>query len=283
MHIFFLMLPLIFGFSSYASDDRTIALHAEMVANTKPNLTEETNPILYALVRELTEKAVMPMPRYISTFSAQYLVAPKDGGALSTVTRDMNAYVDVLGDLYVCRDLLTTLSYEEIQGVVAIALAQKKINKPLKMAGVFVGTLGATLASVYCLNKYYDGALLNFFAPAKTNFGHFGYYRTLDTREREFKGVALLLLLPSFCTMTLAANYLQKSIDTNAAGIADTQKVIAALRALNKVRDMYEKEGFFSRLADACGIKEFFKLIFYPVRSYTTEERIAYLTELQNS
>jgi hypothetical protein len=194
----------------------------------------------------------------------------------------MNAYIDVLGDLYVCHDLLTTLSYEEIQGVVALALAQKKVNKPLKMVGVFVGTLGATLASVYCLNKYYDGALLNFFAPAKTNFGRFDYYRTLDTRERELKAVAWLLLLPSVCTTCLAANYLQKSVDINAADITDAQKIIAALHAIDKVRDMYEKEGFFSRLAGACGVKDFFKCIFYPVRGYTTEERVAYLTELQN-
>lgn len=264
---------------SEATDDLTVLMHTEIATHPNTILTEETHPILYAMVRKLTEQAHVEMPRYISTFNAQYMKVPKDGGVISTETRNMNAYVDILGDLYLCLDLLKTLSYEEIQGVVALALAQKNMGEPLKLAGVFATTLGATIVGVYCLNKYYNNALVNFFIPNKTDY----YYRTFDTREQELKVISTVLLFPSMCTTIVAANYMRKAIDINAAAMVGKQKIIDAIRAIDKINNMDKKEGFLSRMAEKIRLKEFFKAIFYPVRGYTSEERIAYLTALQNA
>lgn len=274
-----LILPfLIYSLTSYAEDSLTVLMHAEIATHQNPILTEETHPTIYAMVKELTEMAHIAMPRYISTFNAQYMVAPKDGGAISTEIGNMNAYVDLLGDLHLCLELLETLSYEEMQGVVALALAQKNMREPLKMAGVFAGTLGATILAVYCLNNYYNNAIVNYFISNETDY----YYRTLDTRKQEFKGVLGLLLLPSVCTTIVAGNYMRKAIDIDAAAIVGAQKIIDAIRAIDKVHNTYAKEGFLSRIVENIRLKNFFKTVFYPLRSYTSEERIAYLAALQN-
>jgi hypothetical protein len=74
-------------------------------------------------------------------------------------------------------------------------------------------------------------------------------------------------------------NNLQKTIDLAATRLTDTPKVIAGIAALSKMTDNYVKENLLSRLAGALNLKPLLRTLFYPVRAFTTEERIAYLEQ----
>ena len=52
--------------------ERTEALHAEAKEHKHPNLTQDSHPVLYGMVKNLTTKANIPMPRYITTHGAEY-------------------------------------------------------------------------------------------------------------------------------------------------------------------------------------------------------------------
>ena len=264
---------------AYASQEKTDAIRVEIGTHQNPNFTQETHPTVYEMVRELAEKANVEMPRYISMFNAEYAVVPRDGGVVTKGVHTMHAYVDVLGDLYICRELLMKLSYEELQGVIALALAEKNINTPLKLTYVFAGTLGLTIAAAYCLNKYYDGKILGYFMSNKTDY----YHRTFEGRRTESKLVAAILVGPAVWTTNVSAHYFQKHVDINAAKIVDASCVISAIKGIDKVTDTYVKEGFFSRIAGKLKLKELCNYILYPIRGYTSEERIAYLMALENA
>ena len=263
---------------SYAqtSSERTDALRSEIVAHNNPNCTAETHPTFYGMVQELVTKAQVPMPRYITMFNAEYAVVSPDTGVVYRETRDMNAYVTLLGDLYICRELVLDLSYEEIEGVVALALAEKKIGKSKKLACIAAGTVAATAASLYCLNNYYEWGLGRLFSRDDC------YSRSYHMHRRRH-GAELLVgicIVPPIITTTIFANHLQKQIDIDATQITDVQRVIGAIKGISKVTDAYVQEGILSRIADRLYLKRVWNTVFYPIRAFTPEERIAYLEQL---
>jgi hypothetical protein len=255
---------------SYAGtySERTNALHSEIAAHNNPNLTAETHPTFYGMVQELVIKAQVPMPRYITTFNAEYAVVSPDSGVIHREVRDLNAYVTILGDLYICRELLLDLSYEEIEGIVALALAEKKMGKLTKLACIATGTVAVTAASLYCLNNYYElGTLF---------FGDDYYHRRGNSAEV----LVGLCIIPPIITTKIFANHMQKQIDIDATQITDVQRVIGAIKGICKVTDAYVQEGFLSRIADCLHLKRVWNTVFYPIRAFTPEERIAYLEQL---
>lgn len=255
---------------------RTNALRSEIVAHNNPNLTAETHPTFYGMVESLVIKAQVPMPRYITMFNAEYAVVSPDTGAVSREVHDMDAYVTLLGDLYICRELFLDLSYEEIEGVVALAFAEKKMGKPTKLACIAAGTVAVTAASLYCLNKYYELRL-------GTSFFSDEYYHQSHCMRRRGNGAELLVglcIVPSLITTKIFANHLQKQIDIDATRITDVQRVISAIKGICKVTDAYVQEGFLSRIAGQLNLKRVWNMVFYPIRAFTPEERIAYLEQL---
>ncbi|MCL5875177.1 MAG: hypothetical protein M1114_01765 [Candidatus Dependentiae bacterium] len=253
-----------------SSLEKTNALRQEIASCGNPNLTQETHPIIYNMVQELTAKGNVPTPRYITMFDAEYTRISEHGVAYRVV-RDMKAYVDLLGDLYICHEVLANLSYEEIEGVIAIAIAEKAQNRAAKVALAGTGTFGLTLASVYGLNKQYNLQL------GSTVMKSYNAYHCRQDRDDLFKAVAGLLILPSLITSIVLSNNLQKEIDLRAARLTDIRNVRNGIKALRKLKESYVKESVLSRIATMLNLKTIANTISYPIRSYSSEERIDYL------
>lgn len=271
-NILFVLIFTVFSYS-YASQDKTEALHMEAKNHKNPNITQETHPVLYDMVRNLVIKANVAMPKYITTHGAEHSVVTREGLVYKTAS-NMTAWTDVLGDLHICHEILTDLSYDEVEGIVAIAIAEKAINKPGKLAMVGVGTFALTATSIYFLNKYFNLGLGSFLG------GH--RYSTIQDREDRFVILMWLTLAPALLATKLTDNNLQKLIDTDATKLKDVQQIIAGIKSLSKLEETYIKEGFFSRIANALKLKSIYNTIFYPIRAFTLEERVQYLEDLKN-
>lgn len=268
---------LMFNVSSYiaGADYRTEALHAEVSNNKNPILTRDTHPVLYAMVENLAAAAHTNMPRYISVYGAQGLFVARSG-TVYTTTKHIGAWIDVAGDLHICHEILTDLPYEEVEGVIAVALAEKASNKPATLACIGAGTFAATLAGVYCLNKAYDLKLGSFLSYVFND-----RYSCYSAKQDTIEALCFLLILPAMLAVNITANNLQKSIDIKATEFASVQRVIDGIKGIVKLKDMYTKENMLSRIATALKLKSIYNFLFYPVRAYTEDERVDYLSSLE--
>lgn len=252
------------------NEEKTIALRKELIENDNPNLTKETHPTLHKILEKMTQKAGAEMPRYVTLFSTEQPKVSKDGMVRRT-NLPIQAYVDALGDLYICTEILTDLSYNEIKGILAVAISEKVANRPLKLVGIGTGTFGISSALLYCANKKYN-----------LHLGSYIYYeRDYQRRQDAIEAITGLLMIPTLITTGIVYNNLQKNIDIQATKYTKTQHVIDGIAAIERIKDRYYKEGIFSRIADMLNIKQVARTIFYPVRSFTTAERIEYLKNEQ--
>ena len=270
--------------SLYASDYEklTSLLHHEEASHVIPNVNEKTHPVLYSMVQDIAQRAQVPMPRYITLFNAEYAVVT-DQGVVARQVHHLNAYVDILGDLYICRELIAHLSYQELEGVVAVALSEKAVNKPLKMLGVGVATWAATVAMIRMLDNYYQWSSNSNIATgvvaSQTYHAHpnFTLRASISRRTDLMVNACFGAIIPAAFAAGVYGNHLQETIDREAVKVTDVHNIINGIAGAEKITDAYEKENIFVRLAGALGIKEAIKTIFYPVRAYSPEERIAYL------
>lgn len=249
--------------------EKTVALHNEILAHGNPNITQETHPILYEMVESLIKKAHVSMPKYITLFSSEYVTVSRYG-RVNKSFNDFDAHVDALGDLYICTEALLDLSYEEIEGVIATAVAEKSLNTGQTLVFVAVGTFGATLATVYFLNSYYKLKLGTFISEGLEH--HHPY-----DRQNFIEGIVLISITPAAIVTKLVSNNMQKSIDIKAAELVGAQNIINGIKGIARVKDSYVKENFFSRIATFLKLKEVSNFLFYPIRASTPEERIYYL------
>ena len=68
-NIYMLSLILSFAHAIGASNaEKTDLLRAEVAAHKNPHIAQETHPTLYALVQELSSKAGITMPEYITLY-----------------------------------------------------------------------------------------------------------------------------------------------------------------------------------------------------------------------
>ncbi len=266
IRILIIALLLVGNVSAHNTASLTQALHKEIANCKHQNLNEQDHPTIFKLVRALTTQAHTSMPQYISTFSANGNMVLNNGSVHRTVST-INAYFDLLGDLHICHDILTDLSYDEIQGIIAVAIAKNMLT--LKVVVASCATLGSTVGLCYFLNKYLNLGLESTIADIFTSS------RLTETDKQNI--LLCSIILPIFITCRMSSNYLQKSTDMKAATIADTNRVIDGIIGLQKVREKYIKENFFSRIAKKLNIKKVCDILFYPVRSFNDEERIAYL------
>jgi hypothetical protein len=248
------------------SANRTQMLHYEAISHKNPNITEKTHPVLYAMIQRLAAAADVAMPRYITLHGAECAVVDQNG-IVRRASNDITAWTDGLGDMHICYELLTDLSYEEIEGIVAIALAEKKEHKPVKLLTVGALTFGATVALVCCLNHEY-GLHLGSFLFSETNN---------PNPEDLLKAFLCGMVIPALVATKLASNNLQKKIDFTAAQLAPISHVIDGIRARLRLERSYFKEGLLSRIAAALHLRSIYNILFYPVRAFTDEERIDYL------
>lgn len=249
-------------------DNLTYLVRKEMATHNNPNLSLETHPTVYSMVRELAEKANVTMPKYITLYGAEYDMVARYGTVHRNV-HEIKAHVDILGDLYICREILTILPYQDIEGIVAIAMAEKAINQPAKLAVTGVTTFGLTVTAVYLLNKYRKLGIGSFFNSGNCD----------QDLENRIVLAFLALITPALLTTKIHANNLQKTIDLDATELTDSQNVINGIKGLSKITDTYVKENVFSRIATALDLKKIYNTLFYPVRAFTSEERIAYLEQ----
>ena len=174
------------------------------------------------------------------------------------------------GDLHICYEVLEHATYDEINGIIALAIAEKSINKPEKIALTGFATFGTTLLLIYLLNKQY-----------KLGLGS-GIINTLNDkyfceRENFIQSIIFFLIAPSLLTTKLVSNYLQKRIDLKAAKLVTAQDIVDGLKRIFKIKESYFKENIVSRIASALKLKTIANTIFYPIRAFTFEERISYL------
>lgn len=209
------------------------------------------------------------MQKYITLHAAERFVVTESGGSVYRVPNDITAYVDLWRDLHICRELLTSLSYEEIEGIIALAIAEKVCNKPLKLTMTGVTTCGTTLGLTYWLNRQYKWGLGDFFKEMS---------KLHDCERKNISNfIALTIIAPIWCVGKTVANNLQKTIDLKAAELTNHQNIIAGIKGRMKVERAYFKENCLSRIASALCLNSIYNAIFYPIRSYTDEEWIEYL------
>jgi len=262
--------------SAHASDhiDKTPAIRSEVSAHNNPNLTKDTHPVIYEMVQELVAKAGTTMPKYITTYSAETAVVAPRSGVVRAEVLDILAYIDAIGDLYICKEILTDLSYEEIRGIVAIAVAEKSTKSAIKLASIAVGTFGATLAAVYCLNKCYDLKLGTIaWKGVRSTY-------TSDDALDVVQAILFVLATPAAIVTKLASNNFQKKIDIEAAHITEVTSVIDGLESLQNLQEKYRKENIVSRIAEMLRLKSIYNTVFYPIRASTVGERVDYLKRL---
>lgn len=263
------LLFLSFSVVCKASDfsEKTVLLHQEMAMHKNPNITPDSHSTLYELVQGLADKAGVAAPEYISVFDMEYDVYSNHQSYKRV--RDADAYTDIWGDVNICRETLTDLSYDEVEGVVAVAMAEKVVNKPFKLAVAGVSAFGVIAAAIYGLNKSQNlglGAKIG--AEVK---------EILVDNKDWHDAIPLILTLPTMLAVRLYANSLQKTVDLNALKLTNKQNVINGIKGLSKVTDAYAKQNILGRLMDRLKLKDLYARIFYPVRAFTYDERVEYL------
>lgn len=261
---------LLFVLQSNATDEiKTFALHHEVTTHDNYNVTVETHPTLYTMVKELATKAQVAMPRYITIYDAHYY-AVSQSGILEEREHEISAYVDGWGDLYICYQILENASYDEINGILALAIAEKSINKPGKTIAAGAATFAATALLIYLANKHYDLQLGSRFLKELK-------YDAKYRRNVTLNATIGLLAIPPALTAIFVSNNLQKTIDLKAAQLVGSQDIIDGLKKIVEIKERYFKENILSRIAAKLKLKELFDVLFYPVRSYTVNERVDYL------
>ena len=243
-------------------------MRQEVITRNNPNITEHTHPTLYNLVKELAEKAQIAMPRYISLYDGEYTWVDENGNTHKGM-HDIGASVDVLGDMYLCKKIILNLPYKTVEGIVACAIAEKALNVRVKTAGVGFGIWGAAL-SYAIANDVKLGSV-----PFETRVGG----RYVSVAHRSTMEVAFpLSIMFAILAAKVYSNNVQKDVDLKAMKLTDAQNVVDGIKGASQATEAYVKENIFSRLTPEI-LKQAWRIVFYPIRAYTPEERIAYVEQ----
>ena len=177
----FVMALALTGFSYWKSD--TLAIRSARAQE----VTEQQLPEYYAIMRELTQRAEIPMPRL-------YVSAEQQPNAFATGRNPSHAAVCVT------EGLLRTLSWEEIRGVLAHELLH------VRNRDILIGSVAAVIATVIT------------FAARMAMWGAmFGGGGGRDDREggNPLAGIAMIIFAP------IAAGLIQMAISRSREYEAD--------------------------------------------------------------
>ena len=249
--MFFLFFAI--GVCAHDTMQKTEAIRREITEHDNPNLTQVTHPVIYGMVQELAALAGVPMPRYITTYSAKNAFLQVDfmqdqEARIEKSFSNILAYTDLLGDLYICREILTDMSYADIRGIVALAIAEKMTQSHVKITTAILGSIGASIAALYYGIKNPDPKLV---------MGAF--------------------VVPPLIAAQICSNYFRKANDMSARQIIGRDQLVHAIKSLKNIQERYIKENSIIRIATILKMTDFFNCIFYPIRPYTDKERINYL------
>jgi len=255
--------------SLFGIDLSALNLRQEILTHDNAHTTPETHPTLWALVEKLSEAANTNTPRYITLYESHMEKSPHLKEAVSTI----DAWTDLLGDLYICREILHDLSFEEVEGILAIAISEKAINKPAKSLVRGLGTWAVTSLASICVFS-------SWIAAGDTYMTHRHFERASGSFER---GLLLCYasLIPTLLVTIIGNNNLQKQADIKAAGLVGAQNVICGITGIEKFEKTCIKENSFDRLMAKMKLKGITDFVFYHLRSYTPDERVAYLTQIK--
>ena len=118
-----LIFSAVMNFGSYWYSDSIVL----KMYDAKP-VTEEKAPLLYKTVRELAEKAALPMPKV-------YIIPDKSPNAFATGRNENHAAIAVTSGI------IAMLNKDELEGVIGHELSHIKHND------ILIGTMAATIAS----------------------------------------------------------------------------------------------------------------------------------------
>lgn len=231
----------------------TEALHQEVAVHTHPNINKKTHPILFAMIQQLADKALIDVPRYVTLYEGEYTFVDDHGGVHKGM-HNLDANANIVGDLYISRKILLVAPYQTIEGIVARAVAEKAVKRSLK--GFGVGLAGGTIAGIAS-----------------------GHIITFRNRLDVVPAQILLGMTSALFAGLLYDNHVQKQVDLLAAKLTDPQNVIDGIKAADEVDESYTKHNLISRFIDACNLRGICNTVFYPIRAYTSTERIAYLEQ----
>ncbi len=281
---------LFFAYAAQASNaEKTDLLRAEVATKSNIHITQETHPTLYALVQDMTSRARIAMPKYITLYDVFYSVVDKDTGRVNRVAHNMSTSIDIVGDMYICSELLTTLSYDEARSALALVVAEKLLDKNIKMAVAGIGSFVSAATALFSFNKYYD---LDLFGPRynRADYSYCNSYNSYNQRvyypvsrqerSEDIKALVYLTFIPAFVAAGIVAQNMQKSIDLKAAELVGAENIINYIKTRDKIQDTYSKESLLSRLFSGTIIAKICSIAFYPIRAYSSEERISYLQKI---
>lgn len=153
-------------------------------------ITPEQRPDLYGLVRNLTVKADLPMPRV-------FIVPDASPNAFATGRNPQHAVVAVT------QGLLDNMNKSELEGVLAHELAH------IKNRHILIGTIAATMAGAIMMLAYF----------ARFNAVMGGG----SSRNRNGNGVGIILLLLAAIVAPIAAMVIQMAISRSDEYDADAE------------------------------------------------------------
>lgn len=200
------------------SDELTQALHVETISLKSSPLKKETCPILFALLSRLTEAADVAMPQRISVHNAEYTKVDKKTGIIEKRISYIRTYLDIFGDLVIYREIFDNCSYQEFEGILAIAIAEKANDKTTKQILAGVGTVAATVLVGLGLKKYSHFSLA--YHQVIGGGIHFGFY-------------------PAWLVSAAVGRCVQKTSTINALTLTNPAYVRDGVKALSRIREMY--------------------------------------------
>jgi len=249
--------------------DLTKSLHKEATKKDNPIATAKTHPTLYRMIQKKADVLNSDMPTAIKLYNARSQVV-LDNGRVVTNIQYIGVWTDFLGDLHICKEVLADLTYEEVESLITIALAEKKYNLPITLVKAWLASFAATCAATYKLNNHYKLELSKYM---------FGDDHSLKNQEDSIKFFMMLLAMPASFVTKIVSNNSQKTIDKAAAKVIGNDRVIAAIEARKDLEASYVTSGVLESLGEALHLRGIYNVVFYPIRQFTDEERISYLSK----
>ncbi len=192
------------NFGTYWFSDRIV-----LAMNRAQEITESDNPRLFQIVRELTGRAGLPMPRV-------YMIASEQPNAFATGRNPEHAAVAVT------EGILRTLTPEQLRGVLSHELAH------VKHRDILIGTVAATMAgAISMLANMAQWAMI------------FGGGRGSDDRDggNPIAGIAMVIIAPIAALLVQMAISRSREYEADRGGAeisGDPMSLASALRTLER-------------------------------------------------
>jgi len=199
---------LLMNFGTYWFSDRIV-----LAMNGAREISESDNPKLFQIVRELTGRAGIPMPRV-------YVVPSEQPNAFATGRNPQHAAVAVT------EGILQTLTPEQLRGVLSHELAH------VKHRDLLIGTVAATMAgAISMLANMAQWAMI------------FGGGRGSSDREggNPIAGIAMMIVAPIAALLVQMAISRSREFEADRGGAEISGDPLSLANALRKLEQKVEQ------------------------------------------